>query len=184
MPTAGRHGASPGLSLRASSIFTYSAVARVSSSASTRPPKGRTLVCNADPGRPLLLGQGFRSAGIPWNYSSSSPVLTMHSAQPPSHPRTTNWERLLPRSRAATKPQATTISPVVPSCQAHEAIGALGPRAGHRCGDRATETQITESTEPGPAEWPFEADQFWRGRALEDLFAGVQPLAEGESFVI
>src|SRR5947209_20497667 len=70
MPTAGRHGASPGLSLRASSIFTYSAVARVSSSASTRPPKGRTLVCNADPGRPLLLGHGFRSAGIPWNYSS------------------------------------------------------------------------------------------------------------------
>src|SRR5207248_2050347 len=71
MPTTGRLGASPGLSLRASSIFTYSAVARVSSSASTRPPKGRTLVCNADPGRPLLLGQGFRSAGIPWNYSSS-----------------------------------------------------------------------------------------------------------------
>src|SRR5205085_2965372 len=71
MPTAGRHGASPGLSLRASSIFTYSAVARVSSSASTRPPKGRTLVCNADPGRPLLLGHGFRSADIPWNYSSS-----------------------------------------------------------------------------------------------------------------
>jgi len=57
-------------------------------------------------------------------------------------------------------------------------------RAGHRCGDRATETQITESTEPSPAEWPFEADEFWRGRALEDLFAGVQPLAVGESLVI
>src|SRR5947209_13626347 len=83
MPTAGRHGASPGLSLRASSIFTYSAVARVSSSASTRPPKGRTLVCNADPGRPLLLGHGFRSAGIPWNYSSRLPRPTRAGTQWP-----------------------------------------------------------------------------------------------------
>jgi len=43
---------------------------------------------------------------------------------------------------------------------------------------------MTESTEPSPAEWPFEADQFWCGHAVEDLFAGVQPLAEGESCVI
>jgi hypothetical protein len=56
--------------------------------------------------------------------------------------------------------------------------------AGSRCRDRVTETQMTESTEPSPAKWPFEADQFWCGHALEDLFAGVQPLAEGESFMI
>src|SRR5829696_3075116 len=52
MPTGGRGGASCGDACSSSSIFTYSAVARVSRSASTRPPTRSTLGSNADHGHP------------------------------------------------------------------------------------------------------------------------------------
>src|SRR4029453_3172298 len=41
IPTAGRHGASWGAAFSSSSIFTYSAMARVSRGASTGPPRAR-----------------------------------------------------------------------------------------------------------------------------------------------
>src|SRR5829696_10061975 len=52
MPTGGRQGASWGACCSSSSILTYSAVARVSRSASTRPPTRSTLGSNADHGHP------------------------------------------------------------------------------------------------------------------------------------
>src|SRR5215218_7048360 len=52
MPTLGRQGASWGACSSRSSILTYSAVARVSRSASTRPPTRSTLGSNADHGHP------------------------------------------------------------------------------------------------------------------------------------
>src|SRR6266498_2369735 len=51
IPTAGRHGARWGCCCSRSSMVTYSAVARVSRSASTGPP-GSTLGLNADHGHP------------------------------------------------------------------------------------------------------------------------------------
>src|SRR6266511_3531386 len=65
IPTAGRQGARWGAAFSRSSMVTYSAVARVSRSASTGPP-GSTLGSSADHGHPPL-----NCAPIPWNQSSS-----------------------------------------------------------------------------------------------------------------
>src|SRR5829696_3335750 len=61
MPTGGRQGASWGACCSSSSILTYSAVARVSRSASTRPPTRSTLGSNADHGHPPLLTHPLES---------------------------------------------------------------------------------------------------------------------------
>src|ERR1035437_266018 len=52
MPTLGRHGIRCGLSLSQSSVWTYSAVARVSRSASTTSLRVQRWVENADSGHP------------------------------------------------------------------------------------------------------------------------------------
>src|SRR5262245_7280819 len=67
IPTAGRHGARWGACCSRSSMVTYSAVARVSRSASTGPP-GSTLGLNADHGHPPLIPH---PTATPWNQSSS-----------------------------------------------------------------------------------------------------------------
>src|SRR4029453_18677927 len=74
IPTAGRQGASCGAAFSRSSVVTYSAVARVSRSASTGPPRARRWVYNADPGRPPqrwhLGPPGASNTQTPWNRSS------------------------------------------------------------------------------------------------------------------
>src|ERR1035437_7503355 len=57
MPTLGRHGIRCGLSLNQSSVWTYSAVARVSRSASTTSLRVQRWVENADSGHPSCIAK-------------------------------------------------------------------------------------------------------------------------------
>src|SRR5665811_2019716 len=57
MPTLGRHGIRCGLSLSQSSVWTYSAVARVSRSASTTSLRVQRWVENADSGHPSCIAE-------------------------------------------------------------------------------------------------------------------------------
>src|SRR6266536_1343261 len=111
IPTAGRQGARWGACFSRSSTVTYSAVARVSRSASTRPPTRSTLGSNADHGHPPLisppLGINRLASALPvWGdvregaYARPErlpPPRTHDDIARPCLPRTTGRDRRCPR---------------------------------------------------------------------------------------